>query len=146
MAFRSWSEKVVISAPAKGNVKTVAFNVNDNILTGDEDIISGASCTTNCLAPVAKALNDAFGIEKGFMTTVHALTADQANVDGPHKNGIYARRGRASAFNIVPSSTGAAKAIGLVIPELKGRLDGTALRVPTLTGSIVDLTVELQNQ
>lgn len=138
------AKKVVISAPAKGNVKTVAFNVNDDILTGDEDIISGASCTTNCLAPVAKALNDAFGIEKGFMTTVHALTADQANVDGPHKGGIYSRRGRASAFNIVPSSTGAAKAIGLVIPELKGRLDGTALRVPTLTGSIVDLTVELQ--
>ena len=138
------AKKVVISAPAKGNVPTVAFNVNDDILTGNENIISGASCTTNCLAPIAKALNDAFGIEKGFMTTVHALTADQANVDSPHKGGIYSRRGRASAFNIVPSSTGAAAAIGLVIPELKGRLDGTALRVPTLTGSIVDLTVELK--
>lgn len=137
------AKKVVISAPAKGSVKTVVYNVNDDILTGEEDIISGASCTTNCLAPVAKALQDNFGIEKGFMTTVHALTADQSPVDGPHKKGIFARRGRASAFNIVPTSTGAAKAIGLVLPELNGKLDGTALRVPTITGSIVDLTVEL---
>ncbi len=121
--IQAGAKKVVISAPAKGNVPTVAFNVNDDILTGNENIISGASCTTNCLAPIAKALNDAFGIEKGFMTTIHALTADQANVDSPHKGGIYSRRGRASAFNIVPSSTGAAAAIGLVIPELKGRLD-----------------------
>ena len=140
------AKKVVISAPAKGNVKTVVYNVNDDVLTGDENIISGASCTTNCLAPVAKALQDNFGIEKGFMTTVHALTADQSAVDGPHSKGIFARRGRASAFNIVPTSTGAAKAIGLVLPELNGKLDGTALRVPTITGSIVDLTVELNKK
>jgi glyceraldehyde 3-phosphate dehydrogenase len=138
------AKKVVISAPAKGNVKTIVYNVNDNILTGEENIISGASCTTNCLAPVAKVLEDSFGIVRGFMTTVHALTADQMPVDGPHKAGILSRRGRASAFNIVPSSTGAAKAIGLVLPSLKGKLDGTALRVPTITGSVVDLTVELR--
>ena len=138
------AKKVVISAPAKGNVKTVVYNVNEDILTGGEKIISGASCTTNCLAPVAKVLHEKFGIEKGFMTTVHALTADQSPVDGPHKKGINSRRGRASAFNIVPTATGAAKAIGLVLPELNGVLDGLALRVPTLTGSIVDLVVELK--
>ncbi len=137
------AKKVVISAPATGNVKTVVYNVNDDIISGDEHIISGASCTTNCLAPVAKALDDNFGIVAGFMTTVHAFTADQALQDGPHKKGIYARRGRSAAANIVPASTGAAKAIGLVLPQLKGKLDGTALRVPTVTGSIVDLTVEL---
>ena len=144
MAFRSGAKKVVISAPAKGNVKTVVYNVNEDILTGGEKIISGASCATNCLAPVAKVLHEKFGIEKGFMTTVHALTADQSPVDGPHKKGIKSRRGRASAFNIVPTATGAAKAIGLVLPELNGVLDGLALRVPTLTGSIVDLVVELK--
>jgi glyceraldehyde 3-phosphate dehydrogenase len=137
------AKKVVISAPATGNVKTVVFNVNDDILTGDENIISGASCTTNCLAPMAQVLEEQFGIVKGFMTTVHAFTADQSLMDQPHNKGIASRRGRAAAFNIVPSSTGAAKAIGLVLPSLKGKLDGTALRVPTLTGSIVDLTVEL---
>jgi len=138
------AKKVVISAPASGNVKTIVYNVNDDTLNGDEDILSGASCTTNCLAPIAKVLDDSFGIEAGFMTTVHAYTADQALQDSPHKKGIYARRGRAAAGNIVPASTGAAKAIGLVLPQLKGKLDGTALRVPTITGSIVDLTVELK--
>ncbi|VEU81171.1 type I glyceraldehyde-3-phosphate dehydrogenase [Haploplasma axanthum] len=137
------AKKVLISAPATGNVKTVVFNVNDDILDGSETLISGASCTTNCLAPVAKVLNDKFGIVKGFMTTVHAYTADQSLMDQPHKKGIYSRRGRAAAASIIPSSTGAAKAIGLVLPELKGKLDGTALRVPTVTGSVVDLTVEL---
>lgn len=137
------AKKVIVSAPASGDVKTIVYNVNDDILDGSETVISGASCTTNCLAPVAKVLNDEFGIVKGFMTTVHAYTADQSLMDLPHKKGIYSRRGRAAAQSIIPSSTGAAKAIGLVLPELKGKLDGTALRVPTITGSIVDLTVEL---
>ncbi|WP_026392140.1 type I glyceraldehyde-3-phosphate dehydrogenase [Haploplasma modicum] len=140
------AKKVIVSAPATGDVKTVVYNVNDNILDGSETVISGASCTTNCLAPVAKVLNDNFGIVKGFMTTIHAYTADQSLMDQPHKKGIYSRRGRAAATSIIPSSTGAAKAIGLVIPELKGKLDGTALRVPTITGSVVDLTVELNKQ
>ncbi|MFA6800928.1 MAG: type I glyceraldehyde-3-phosphate dehydrogenase [Acholeplasmataceae bacterium] len=138
------AKKVVISAPASGNVKTIVYNVNDDTLNGDEDILSGASCTTNCLAPVAKVLDDNFGILAGFMTTVHAYTSDQALQDSPHKKGIYARRGRNAAANIVPASTGAAKALGLVLPQLKGKLDGTALRVPTVTGSIVDLTVEIK--
>jgi len=138
------AKKVVISAPASGNVKTIVFNVNDNTLTGDEHIISAASCTTNCLAPLAKVLDDNFGIVGGMMTTVHAYTADQSLVDQPHKKGILSRRGRAAAESIIPSSTGAAKAIGLVLPQLKGKLDGTALRVPTITGSIVDLTVEVK--
>lgn len=137
------AKKVLISAPASG-VPMVVFNVNDDILDGSEEIVSGASCTTNCLAPVAKVLDDNFGIVKGFMTTVHSYTADQALMDGPHSKGIFARRGRAAAFNIVPSSTGAAKAIGKVLPNLNGKLDGTALRVPTITGSIVDLTVEVK--
>ena len=138
------AKKVVVSAPAGGNVKTIVFNVNDDTLDGTEDILSGASCTTNCLAPIAKVLDDNFGIKGGFMTTIHAYTADQSLVDQPHKKGIYARRGRAAASSIIPSSTGAAKAIGLVLPQLKGKLDGTALRVPTATGSIVDLTVEVK--
>ncbi len=138
------AKKVVVSAPAGGNVKTIVYNVNDDTLDGSEHIISGASCTTNCLAPVAKVLDDNFGIVGGFMTTVHAFTADQSLVDQPHKKGIKSRRGRAASESIVPSSTGAAKAIGLVLPQLKGKLDGTALRVPTITGSIVDLTVELK--
>ncbi|MFA7589238.1 MAG: type I glyceraldehyde-3-phosphate dehydrogenase [Acholeplasmataceae bacterium] len=140
------AKKVVISAPAKGNVKTIVYNVNDDTLDGTEDIISAASCTTNCLAPIAKVLDDNFGIEKGFMTTVHAYTNDQSLMDQPHSKGILSRRGRAAAENIIPSSTGAAKAIGLVLPQLNGKLDGTALRVPTVTGSIVDLTVELKKQ
>ena len=138
------AKKVIISAPAKGDVNTVVYNVNHNILDGSEQIISAASCTTNCLAPVAKVINDNFGIEKGYMTTVHAYTNDQVILDVAHKKGIKARRGRAGAMNIIPSSTGAASALGLVIPELAGRLDGSALRVPTPTGSVVDLTLELK--
>ena len=138
------AKKVIISAPAKGDVKTVVYNVNHNILDGSEQIISAASCTTNCLAPVAKVINDNFGIEKAYMTTVHAYTNDQVILDVAHKKGIKARRGRAGAMNIIPSSTGAASALGLVIPELAGRLDGSALRVPTPTGSVVDLTLELK--
>ena len=138
------AKKVIISAPAKGDLKTVVYNVNENILDGSEEVISAASCTTNCLAPVVKVLNDEFKIVKGYMTTVHAYTNDQAILDVAHKKGIKARRGRAGATNIVPSSTGAASAIGLVIPELKGKLDGSALRVPTPTGSVIDLTLELQ--
>ena len=137
------AKKVIISAPAKGDLKTIVYNVNHNILDGSEDIISAASCTTNCLAPVCKVLNDTFGIVKGYMTTVHAYTNDQATLDIAHKKGAKSRRGRAAAANIIPSSTGAASAIGLVIPELKGRMDGSALRVPTTTGSVVDLTLEL---
>ncbi len=138
------AKKVIISAPAKGDIKTIVYNVNHKILDGSEKIISAASCTTNCLAPVAKIVNDNFGIKKGFMTTVHAITNDQATLDVAHKKGIYSRRGRAASFNIVPTSTGAAKALGLVIPELKGKLDGIALRVPTSTGSVVDLNMVLE--
>lgn len=138
------AKKVIISAPAKGDVKTIVYNVNDNILDGSEQIISAASCTTNCLAPVLKVINDNFGIEKGYMTTVHAYTNDQSLLDLAHKKGHMARRGRAAAANIVPSSTGAATAIGKVIPELEGKLKGNALRVPTITGSVVDLVLELK--
>ena len=138
------AKKVVISAPATGNVKTIVYNVNDNTLDGTENILSGASCTTNCLAPIAKVLDDNFGIVGGMMTTIHAYTNDQSLMDQPHKKGILSRRGRAAAASIIPSSTGAAKAIGLVLPQLKGKLDGTALRVPTITGSVVDLTVEVK--
>ena len=137
------AKKVIISAPAKGDVKTVVYNVNHNILTGDEKIISAASCTTNCLAPVVDVLDKEFGIVKGYMTTVHAYTNDQATLDIAHKKGIFARRGRACAANIVPASTGAASAIGQVLPSLKGRLDGAAMRVPVPTGSVVDLVLEL---
>ena len=140
------AKKVIISAPAKGDVKTIVYNVNHETLTGDEKVISAASCTTNCLAPVMKLLCDNYGVEKGFMTTVHAYTNDQATLDVAHKKGHMARRGRAAAANIVPSSTGAASAIGLVIPELKGKLDGTAMRVPVTTGSVVDLTMELKQK
>ena len=138
------AKKVIISAPAKGDVKTIVYNVNDNTLDGSEQIISAASCTTNCLAPVLKVLNDNFGIEKGYMTTVHAYTNDQSLLDLAHKKGHMARRGRAAAANIVPSSTGAATAIGKVIPSLEGKLKGNALRVPTITGSVVDLVLELK--
>ena len=137
------AKKVIISAPAKGDLKTIVFNVNENIIDGSEQVISAASCTTNCLAPVAKVLDDEFGINKGYMTTVHAYTNDQTILDVAHKKGIKARRGRAGAANIIPSSTGAASALGLVIPSLAGKLDGSALRVPTSTGSVVDLTLEL---
>jgi glyceraldehyde 3-phosphate dehydrogenase len=136
------AKRVVISAPATGDLKTVVFNVNHGILDGSETIISCASCTTNCLAPMAKALNDAYGIEMGVMTTVHAYTNDQNTLDAPHPKGDL-RRARAAASNIVPNSTGAAKAIGLVLPELKGKLDGGAQRVPTITGSLTELTTIL---
>lgn len=133
------AKRVIISAPATGEMKTIVFNVNHSILDGSETIISCASCTTNCLAPMAKVLNDSFGIEIGSMTTVHAYTNDQNTLDAPHPKGDL-RRARAAAANIIPNSTGAAKAIGLVLPELKGKLDGGAQRVPTITGSLTELT------
>ena len=144
--IKAGAKKVVLSAPGKGDIKTIVYNVNHNILDGTETVVSAASCTTNCLAPLAKVLNDEFGIAKGLMTTVHAYTNDQNIHDNSHKKGIMARRGRAAASNIVPTSTGAAKTVGIVLPELKGKLDGIALRVPTITGSVVDLTVELNKE
>ena len=137
------AKKVIISAPAKGDLKTIVYNVNHEILTGDEQIISAASCTTNCLAPVVDVLDKEIGIEKGYMTTVHAYTNDQATLDIAHKKGIKARRGRAAAANIIPASTGAASAIGKVCPNLEGKLAGVAMRVPVPTGSVVDLVLEL---
>lgn len=137
------AKKVVISAPAKGNIPTVVLGVNEDTLKGDEKIVSNASCTTNCLAPMAKVLDDSFGIEKGYITTVHAYTADQNLQDAPHKD---LRRARAAALSIVPTSTGAAKAVGLVLPHLKGKLDGIAMRVPIPTGSLTDLTVVLKKE
>jgi glyceraldehyde 3-phosphate dehydrogenase len=135
--------KVVISAPATGEDLTVVKGVNDDAYDGSQNIVSNASCTTNCLAPLAKVIDDLLGIEKGLMTTIHAYTQDQNLQDGPHKD---LRRARAAALNIVPTSTGAAKAIGLVLPHLKGRLDGYALRVPIPTGSATDLTVEVRRE
>ena len=132
------AKRVVISAPATGDLKTIVFNVNHAILDGSETIISCASCTTNCLAPMAKTLNDNFGIASGIMSTIHAYTNDQNTLDAPHPKGDL-RRARAAAANIVPNSTGAAKAIGLVLPELKGKLDGGAQRVPVITGSVTEL-------
>ena len=137
------AKKVVISAPATGNIPTVVLGVNDDTLTGNETIISNASCTTNCLAPMAKVLDDAFGIEKGYITTVHAYTSDQNLQDAPHKD---LRRARAAALSIIPTSTGAAKAVGLVLPQLKGKLDGIAMRVPVPDGSTTDLTVILKKE
>jgi len=136
------ARKVVISAPATGDLKTIVFNVNHHELDGSENVISCASCTTNCLAPMAKVLDEKFGLLNGLMTTVHAYTNDQNTQDAPHPKGDL-RRARAAAQNIVPNSTGAAKAIGLVLPNLKGKLDGTAQRVPTLTGSLTELTCVL---
>jgi len=143
--IKAGAKKVVISAPATGDLKTVVFNVNHDILDGTETIISGASCTTNCLAPMAKVLNDNFVITKGFMTTIHAYTNDQNTLDAPHAKGDL-RRGRAAAANIVPNTTGAAKAIGLVIPALKGKLDGAAQRVPVITGSLTELICTLEKK
>ena len=137
------AKKVIISAPGKGDMKTIVYNVNSDTLDGTETVISAASCTTNCLAPVLKVLEDNIGIVKGYMTTVHAYTNDQATLDVPHKKGIKAHRGRACAMNIVPASTGAASAIGKVIPSLLGKLDGNAFRVPVPDGSVVDVTLEL---
>jgi glyceraldehyde 3-phosphate dehydrogenase len=139
------AKRVIISAPATGDLKTIVFNVNHNILDGSETIISCASCTTNCLAPMAKALNDNFKILVGSMTTVHAYTNDQNTLDAPHAKGDL-RRARAAAANIIPNSTGAAKAIGLVLPELKGLLDGGAQRVPVITGSLTELTCILEKK
>lgn len=140
--IQAGAKKVIISAPAKGDLKTIVYNVNNDTLDGSEQVISAASCTTNCLAPVLKVLDDAFGVKRGYMTTIHAYTNDQATLDVPHKKGIRARRGRAAAANIIPASTGAASAIGSVLPNLKGKLDGTAMRVPVPTGSAVDLVLE----
>ena len=139
------AKKVVISAPAGKELKTVVFGVNENILTADDKIISAASCTTNCLAPMAKALNDYAPIQSGIMTTVHAYTGDQMLLDGPHRKGDL-RRARAAAVNIVPNSTGAAKAIGLVIPELNGKLIGSAQRVPVPTGSTTILVAVVKGE
>ena len=135
--------KVIISAPAKGDLKTVVLGVNDYILTADDRIVSNASCTTNCLAPMAKVLNDTFGLETGYITTIHAYTADQRLQDAPHKD---LRRARAAALSMIPTSTGAAKAVGLVLPELAGKLDGMTVRVPTPTGSVTDLTATLKTE
>ena len=139
--IKAGAKKVLISAPSKSdNVKTVVFGVNDNILDGSEEVVSAASCTTNCLAPVVNVLENNIGIKMGYMSTIHAYTNDQATLDVHHKKGIMARRGRACAGNIVPTSTGAASAIGKVIPSLEGKLEGGAYRVPVLDGSLVEFT------
>ena len=143
--IQAGAKKVVISAPAGNDLKTIVFNTNNETLTAEDQIISAASCTTNCLAPMAKALNDAFPVQSGIMTTVHAYTGDQMVLDGPHRKGDL-RRARAAAQNIVPNSTGAAKAIGLVIPELNGKLIGSAQRVPTCTGSTTILVAVVKGQ
>ena len=137
------AKKVILSAPAKGDIKTVVLGVNDHELNADDDMVSNASCTTNCLAPMVKVLHEKYGIVKGYMTTTHAYTADQNLQDAPHDD---LRRARAAALSIIPTTTGAAKAVGLVLPEMKGRLDGFAMRVPTPTGSVTDLTVELEKE
>lgn len=139
------AKHVIISAPGKGKMKTIVYGVNSDTLDGTETVISAASCTTNCLAPVVDILNKEYGIEKGYMTTVHAITNDQSTLDVPHKKGINSRRGRAASLNIIPASTGAATAIGKVIPDLEGKLDGGAFRVPVGDGSLVDLTLELKH-
>ena len=138
------AKHVIISAPAKDEVKTIVYGVNHNILNKSDEVISAASCTTNCLAPVLKLINDKFIIKEGFMTTVHAITNDQETLDIPHKKGIMARRGRAASLNIIPTSTGAASQIGKVIPSLKGKMDGLAFRVPVGDGSVIDVTLELE--
>ena len=143
MHLEAGAKKVLVSAPCKGNVKTVVYGVNEDVIESTDTLLSAASCTTNCLAPVLKVLNDSFGIEKGFMTTVHAYTNDQVTLDVTHKKGIKERRGRACAINIIPTSTGAATAIGKVLPELDGKLSGGALRVPVPDGSLIDLSLEL---
>lgn len=137
------AKHVIISAPGKDEMKTVVYGVNENILSRDDEIISSASCTTNCLAPVLKIIEDNIGIESGFMSTIHAYTNDQNTLDGSHKKGIKSRRGRTAASNIIPTSTGAAKSIGVVIPTLSGKMDGVAYRVPVIDGSMVDVTLIL---
>lgn len=140
------ARKVIVSAPCKGDVKTIVYNVNENILDGTEKVISAASCTTNCLAPVLKVLDDNFKVLRGFMTTIHAYTNDQVILDVSHKKGIESRRGRAAALNIIPTETGAASAIGKVLPGLDGKLSGSAMRVPVSDGSVIDLTLELDKK
>jgi len=135
------AKKVIISAPAKGDIPTIVLGVNDEVIQADHNIYSNASCTTNCLAPMVKVLDDAFGVESGFMTTIHAYTADQRIQDSPHED---LRRARAAAISIVPTSTGAAKAVGLVLPHLKGKLNGNAMRVPVPDGSVTDFTATLK--
>ncbi|MFV8470153.1 type I glyceraldehyde-3-phosphate dehydrogenase [Mycoplasma sp. AA7A] len=141
--LKAGAKKVVVSAPSDKDVKTIVYNVNHKELNSEDKLISAASCTTNCLAPVVKVLVDNFGLKSGYMTTIHSYTADQRLQDAPHRD---LRRARAAAQNMVPTSTGAAKAIGLVVPEAAGKLDGVAVRVPTITGSLVDLTVMLEKQ
>ena len=142
--LRNGAKKVVLTVPAKDDIDaTIVLGVNDDVLTGDEKIVSNASCTTNCLAPMVKVLHDAFGLDKGLMTTVHSYTNDQRLLDLPHKD---LRRARAAATNIIPTTTGAARTVGKVIPELKGRLDGFALRVPTPDGSITDFVATLSRE
>ena len=143
--IKAGAKKVVISAPGGNDIKTIVYNVNHKTLDGSETVISGASCTTNCLAPMAKVLQDKFGVVEGLMTTIHAYTGDQMTLDAPHRKGDK-RRARAAAANIVPNSTGAAKAIGLVIPELNGKLDGAAQRVPVVTGSLTELVTVLEKK
>lgn len=139
--LKAGAKRVIISAPAQGDVKTVVIGVNDDTLTSEHKIVSNASCTTNCLAPIAMLLDREFGIEKGYINTIHAYTADQNLQDAPHKD---LRRARAAAVSIIPTTTGAAKSVGLVLPQLKGKLDGIATRVPTLTGSMTDFVVVLK--
>ncbi len=147
MAFKhinAGAKKVLLSSPGKGEMKTIVYGVNENILDGSELVVSASSCTTNALAPILKVINDNFGIEKGFMSTIHAMTNDQETLDISHKKGIKPRRGRAASQNIIPTSTGAASSIGLVIPELVGKMDGISYRVPVADGSLVDIVLELK--
>lgn len=144
--IKAGAKHVVISAPAKGDLKTIVYGVNDEILDGSEEVISAASCTTNCLAPVLNILDKYFGVSSGFMTTIHATTNDQTTLDIAHKKGAFSRRGRSAMANIIPASTGAATAIGKVIPKLDGKLSGSAFRVPTIDGSVIDLTIELDKR
>jgi glyceraldehyde 3-phosphate dehydrogenase len=141
--IKAGAKKVALSAPASGDIKTIVLGVNDGELTTEDTMVSNASCTTNCLSPMAKVLDEKFGIESGFMCTIHAYTSDQRIQDAPHSD---KRRARAAAVNMIPTSTGAAKAVALVLPQLKGKLDGYAMRVPTITGSATDLTVQLKRE
>jgi len=141
--IKAGAKKVALSAPASGDIKTIVLGVNDEQLTDADTMVSNASCTTNCLSPMAKVLDEKFGIESGFMCTIHAYTSDQRLQDAPHSD---KRRARAAAVNMIPTSTGAAKAVALVLPQLKGKLDGYAMRVPTITGSATDLTVQLKTE
>ena len=144
--IKAGAKHVVISAPAKGEMKTIVYGVNSDTLDGSEKVISAASCTTNCLAPVLKVMDQNFKVIKGYMTTIHATTNDQTTLDVAHKKGAFSRRGRSALANIIPSSTGAALAIGKVLPNLNGKLSGSAFRVPTIDGSVIDLTLELDKK